>query len=109
MTIPLRDIEARVPHRSAGYREEVLSHGQVVGDTLEMADEIYAELVAKYRGARPPAIDTIYAARLAVCRGCIDEVCCRCPNTEIERRAADGGCPLGLWPAGMVAEQVQKP
>lgn len=39
-------------HRPAGYYEDVLSRGTVVGDQLELSPEAYADLVAKYQ---PPA------------------------------------------------------
>lgn len=36
-------------HRPAGYYEDVVSRGKVVGDQLELSPEAYADLVAKYQ------------------------------------------------------------
>jgi hypothetical protein len=49
MTIPLQHIHARATERPSGYAEDVLAHGRVVGEALEMADADYEALCRKYR------------------------------------------------------------
>ena len=46
---------------------------------------------------RPPADPVLYRNRQIACEACLDSVCRKCPKTELERRAADGRCPLGFW------------
>lgn len=51
-----------------------------------------------FKPMRKPSPQEVYLARQTACQECIDEVCRKCPRTEIERRAEDGLCPLGQWP-----------
>jgi hypothetical protein len=54
--ILLCEIERRAAERPPGYVEDVLSRGMVVGDELELSEEAYRELVAKYDPKRFPVV-----------------------------------------------------
>jgi hypothetical protein len=48
--IRLESLEKVANSRPAGYVDDVLASGTVVSEWVEIPDEAYAELVAKYRG-----------------------------------------------------------
>lgn len=91
----LAHLRARAVMRPPGYYDFVVSHGRIEDDELVLADSTYQDLVKLYQS---PAGEMVYARRQNACAACVDEVCRRCPNTELQRRMAGGGCPLGLWP-----------
>lgn len=95
--IDLKAIQFASQKRPPGYYESVIAHGTVNGESLEMTDESYRRLCAIYRTPRVDAKEEVYQARLNTCRECVDVKCCRCKQTEVERRAEDGLCPLGMW------------
>ena len=56
MRILLCEIERQAAGRPGGYRADVLANGRIVGDELEMSEETYRELVAKYDPKRFPVL-----------------------------------------------------
>lgn len=53
MRFRLRDIDARAPHRPAGYKERVLAAGTIDGDEIEIPDEVYKALCDEFRNDGP--------------------------------------------------------
>ena len=48
--IRLESLEKMAKSRPSGYADDVVASGTVAGEWVEIPDEAYAELVAKYRG-----------------------------------------------------------
>lgn len=46
----LTQIIAASIHRPPGFMEDVLSHGEVDGDSVTFTDEDHAKIMEKYRG-----------------------------------------------------------
>ena len=53
MKIKLASIRRLAAHRPAGYYEDVLSHGKVTGEVLELTPTAYARLRQKYNPILP--------------------------------------------------------
>lgn len=51
--VSLAAIQAQAVHRPSGYVADVLSHGRIVGDTVELSVRAHRDLVAKYRRIEP--------------------------------------------------------
>lgn len=76
MRLKLSSIHAMAVHRPQGYVEDVLSRGNVDGDTVTLSVQAYAELCAKYRApaeARAPLTKAQVGeviARFEICKAC---------------------------------------
>lgn len=51
MRISLKWLKIRAKTSPEGYYEDAISRGKIIGDELELSEEDYRRLVAKYRGA----------------------------------------------------------
>lgn len=113
VVLSLQGILAFASSRPRGYVEDVLSHAEVDGDKVTLADEVYASLAAKYRGAsvvRVPrledAVPAIVAAASPPGRG---------PGAELKALlgrigiVASPGCPCNAHAANMDAMEAREP
>lgn len=128
MRIPLAHLHERAPQRPAGYVEEVLSRGRVIGDELELTDETWRDLVEKFRPREPTLMEMAgnfakataqfvmagmpvcsqeqFKARRAVCDACPEWMkdaaiphCRRCGCAGLKLWLVTERCPLDKWPA----------
>lgn len=96
--VSLLELKLVARNRPESYLDTVLACGRVEGDYLVLEFTQYERLREIYSPTRKASTQEVYLARQTACQECIDEVCRKCPRTEIERRAEDGLCPLGQWP-----------
>jgi hypothetical protein len=53
IVIPFLELRARAAERPAGYFEDVVASGTVVGESVHLSLAAHRRLVAKYQGAKP--------------------------------------------------------
>ena len=119
ISVPLQQVRALADERPAGYLDEVISSGRLVGDTVEIEDETHAALVRKYRptlaamtrslasslslwisSGFPITPQAEYALRESTCRPCIHYTrdawfhhCALCGCTSVKLHLATEQCP----------------
>jgi hypothetical protein len=122
MKILIQDIRDRAAERPPGYVNDCISRGQVIGDSLELSDEQFEILKAKYRSELPglnemlsdfasavlrwatagfPIVDkTVFQSRIDICLSCMDWTnnrCARCGCYEVKHWMGTEQCPIGKW------------
>lgn len=126
MKIPLKHISDMAKHRPPGYQEDVLSHGLVCGDHLDIPDASYEALCRKYRPTMPPFAEMVgnfttsmaawvtagfpvvsndtFTDRLETCGKCESwdrsgtfPRCSRCGCTQLKLWLKTERCPASKW------------
>lgn len=120
--IQLQHISDMAKHRPAGYYEDVLSSGVVVGDTLVLDDAVYNALCRKYRPTMPGISEMVgnfakaigewagkgfpvvsneqFTSRYDVCRACENWTgyrCKICGCTKMKLWLETEKCPERRW------------
>jgi hypothetical protein len=122
MRIPLSHIRTNAARRPVGYYDDVISHGRVNGDDLELDDMVYWDLVRKYQPGTPslkdmannfarsmadwvragfPVVDgATYAHRANACQSCEYRIesdfawrCRKCGCSSMKLWLSTAACP----------------
>jgi len=126
MKIPLQHIKDMAKHRPPGYEEDVLSHGVVSDDQLDIPDATYQVLCRKYRPVMPSWTEMLtnftgsmagwvragfpvvsndeFTNRLETCMGCENwdrsgafPRCSKCGCTQLKLWLKTEKCPIAAW------------
>ncbi len=121
--IPISDVQERAKERPPGYFEDVMLHGRIEGDEVELEEAAYKELARKYsdpsflrkvvRAADaglnwalqgfPVVTAEQHEVRQALCQACphwesgLVDRCTKCGCASVKLWLATESCPIGKW------------